>query len=123
MTPEMMKWALGAMASCTVAVVGAVAWLALLVFRVGQKYGAVETTLEAIQKTSDAMAEDRDKLDRIPLIELKVEQLTQFQAEERRRFASEWPEMRDKVTALWERVFSLQAWRRSQGQFGNGNGE
>jgi hypothetical protein len=118
MTPEMMKWALGAMASLSAAVLGAVVWLTVLVFRVGQKYGAVENTLEAIQKTSDALHEDRTKLDRIPIIELKVDQLAQAQADERRRFASEWPEMREKVATLWQKVFSMANWRKSQGQYG-----
>ena len=122
MTPEMMKWALGAMGACTVTVLGAVVWLATLVFRVGQKYGSVETSLEAIKAAADAMQHAHERLDRIPIIEMKVEGLAESISEERRRFASLIPQMQEKLTTLWERVFSLQTWRKSQGHYGNGNG-
>ena len=118
MNPELVKWAIVAIASCTVTIVGAVVWLATLVFKIGQKYGSVETELAALHETGKKFEKANDRLDRVPLIETKLDMLADAVAEERRRFASEFPEMQQKVTALWERVFSLQNWRKSQGQYG-----
>jgi hypothetical protein len=118
MNPELVKWIVVAIASCTATVIGAVVWLAVLVFKIGQKYGAVETELATIHEAGRKMEKANEKLDRVPLIETKLDMLADAVAEERRRFASEFPDMQQKVTTLWERVFSLQNWRKSQGQYG-----
>lgn len=123
MTAETLHLALWIIGGCTVAIVGAVVWLATLVFRIGQKYGVVETEIGEFKKSVAEFKKASERLERIPILEIKVDQLAMSSAEERRRFASEWPELREKVTTLWERVFSLQNWRKSQGQYGNGNGE
>lgn len=113
----MNQWIIGLLLTCTSMVVGAVAWLSVLVFKIGQKYGAVETQLATIHKAGERFEKANEKLDRIPLLETKLDLLADSVAEERRRHASEFPEMRDKVTALWEKVFSLQNWRKSRPQF------
>lgn len=118
MNPELAKWIIGALAGCTVTVVGAVVWLAVLVFKIGHKYGAVEKELSTLHETGKKFEKANEKLERVPLIETKLDLLADAVGEERRRFASEFPEMQQKVTALWERVFSLQNWRKSQGQYG-----
>lgn len=113
MTHEDLKWLILSMAGCTVSVVGAVTWLATLVFRIGQKYGSVEATLSSIQDASKRVESSAARLDRIPILETKLDQLADSITEERRRFASAWPTMVEKVTTLWER-----SRRDSQGQFG-----
>lgn len=116
MNPELAKWVIFAIASCTVTVVGAVAWLAVLVFKIGQKYGAVETELATLHETGKKFEKANERLERIPVIETKLGQLAEVSAEERRRFASEWPPYRSKVDALWEKVMSLADWRKSRPQ-------
>lgn len=113
MTPEQLQefaslahWAIGAFASCAVIVVGAVVWLTTLVFGIGKKYGALEALTAKIDKT-------HDRIERVPIIETKLDQLALSHAEERRRFASDFPAIVEKVTALWDR-----SQRASQGQFG-----
>lgn len=122
MTPELIKWALAAVGTCTVAIVGAVVWLAALVFKVGQKAGHIETTIERLEKSAGLVDKVSDRLEMIPLIRQQLEQLTLALTEERRRINSVIPEMQQKVTALWERVFSLQNWRASRPNI-NGNGD
>lgn len=118
LTPEMLKWAIGTIGACTVAIIGAVVWLATLVFRIGQKYGAVESEIASFKRAVNKLESSHERLGRIDVLETKLEQVIDSHAEERRRFASDFPEMQSKVTALWERVFSLQQWRKSQGQYG-----
>ena len=107
MTPELAHWVIGMLGSCTVVVVGAVVWLTTLVFNIGKKYGALEAIADKIDKSGD-------RIDRIPILETKLDQLAQSHAEERRRFASDWPEMHERVTTLWERSRR----RESQGEYG-----
>ena len=120
MTPELLHLALWIIGGCTVTIVGAVVWLASLVFRIGKKYGAVEIEIDRLEKGVEKLDRSTEALARLPLIEQKLDQLAASHGEERRRWASEWPEYRSKVDRLWEKVFSLQSWRRSQGQFGDG---
>lgn len=118
MTPELLKWLLGAIGGCTVAIVGAVVWLSVLTFRIGHKYGSVETKLEKFDKAIGKLESVQEDLQRIVVVETKLEQLLDSHAEERRRFASDWPEMKSKVDVLWEKVVSLGEWRRSRPQIG-----
>ena len=123
MNIDLIKWVLGAIGGLVVVVVGAVAWLSMLVFKIGQKYGAVETQLETIEKAGEKLEKANERLEMIPVIKVQVEQLGLAFVEERRRFNSVFPEVQQKVTALWERVFSLQNWRASRPNInGNGNG-
>lgn len=112
MNAELAKWLIGA-------VVGAVLYISGIVFVVGRKYGKVETTLDALQKAAEKVEKASEKLERIPIIEVKVETLANAQA----RMSGMFPPMQEKVTALWEKVFSLQNWRKSRPNIGNGNGE
>lgn len=107
MTPELAHWVIGMLGSCTVVVVGAVVWLTTLVFNIGKKYGALEALADKINSA-------KDRMERVPIIETKLDQLAASHAEERRRFASDFPAVVEKVTTLWER--SRQ--RESQGQYG-----
>lgn len=111
MSPELAKWLIGS-------VVGAVVYISAIVFAVGRKYGKVESTLEALQEAAKKVEKASDKLERIPILEVKVDTIANAQA----RMSSLLPPMQEKVTALWEKVFSLQNWRRSRPDFGNGNG-
>ena len=121
MNPELLKWALGAVGACTVAIVGAVVWLATLVFKVGQKAGAVEKTIERLEKSVEKVDKVGERLEMIPLIKQQVEQLALTFTEERRRFNSVFPDLQHKVTTLWEKVFSLAEWRKSRPNIGNGS--
>lgn len=119
MTPETIHLALWIFGCCTAAVVAAVVWLTALVFRVGHKYGLVERDLERLERGVADLEKATEKLERIPAIEAKLDQAIASHAEERRRYASEWPKLQEKVTTLWEKTFSIERWKRaSQGQFG-----
>lgn len=118
MTPELAKWLIGAVAGATVTIVGAVVWLSVLVFRIGQKYGRVELELEKFGKATAKLETISEDLERLTVVETKLEQLIDSHAEERRRFASDWPAMKSRVDVLWEKVVSLGEWRRSRPGFG-----
>jgi hypothetical protein len=118
MTAELAKWLIGAIVGGAVTIVGAVVWLQVLVFRIGQKYGAVESKLEELDAAIEKLDKAGEKLARVDVIETKLAQLIESHAEERRRFASEWPELKSRVDVLWERVVSLADWRKSRPQFG-----
>lgn len=118
MNPELAKWLIGMIGGATVAIVGAVVWLTVLVFKIGQKYGAVETELAKFEKATAKLEAVHEELGRIDVLETKLEQLIDSHAEERKRFASDWPVMRSKVDRLWEKVMSLDGWRKSRPQFG-----
>lgn len=124
MTPELAKWLIGIVITCTVAIGGAVAYLSTVVFKIGQKYGAVETSLTAIQKAGEKIEKHGERLERIPILEMKIDTHANAYAEGQRRFNSIIPPLQEKVTTLWEKVFSLSEWRKSRPNMnGNGHGE
>ena len=118
MNPDNIKWVLGALGSAVVVVVGAIAWLNVASYRIGRMHLSLEVEAKARAELSAQLKDVAEKLRAVDLLAAKVEQLEESHAEERRRFASDFPDMQSKVTALWERVFSLQEWRKSQGRFG-----
>lgn len=117
-TPELVKWLIGSLAACGVAIVGAVVWLSVLTFRIGQKYGAVEEKLERFEDATKKLEGVHENLSRVDTLEARFEQLVESHAEERRRFASDWPEYKSKVDVLYEKVFSLTEWRKSNPKMG-----
>lgn len=119
MTPELLKYLIGALASCTVVIVGAVVWLTVLTFRIGHKYGAVETKLERLDKVTSKLEEITEELTRLDVLETKLASLMDSHSEERRRFASDWPVLKSRVDTLWEKVMSIADWRKSQPKFGS----
>lgn len=119
MTPELIelaKWGLGLFGGVVTLVAAAIAAL----FRISFKLGSDAREIKEALKDLGEMKADVKK---IPAIETKLDTLAEAQAEDRRRFASEVPPLREKTVALWEKVFSLQEWRKSRPRIGNGNGE
>lgn len=117
MTPDAAKSLVTAMWVVGTAIVAAVAWLSVLVFKAGSKLARFEAAADKIEKACE-------RLERIPIIEVKVDQLAEAQTEDRRRVNSLIPPIQEKVTTLWEKVFSLSEWRKSRPNInGSGHGE
>lgn len=119
MNAELAKSLITALWVAGTAIVAAVVWLTALVFRAGKKFGAADEKLARLEKAGEKIEKASEKLERIPAIEVKVDMLANVQS----RMSSLFPPMQEKVTALWEKVFSLQNWRKSRPNIGNGNGE
>lgn len=117
MTPEVAKSLVTALWVVGSAVVMAVAWLTAMVFRAGAKLARFEAAAEKIEKAGSL-------LERVPIVEVKLEQLAEAQTEDRRRFNSVIPPIQEKVATLWEKVFSINEWRKSRPNInGSGHGE
>lgn len=117
MTPELAKWLVGAIASSVVVLVGAIVWVSVLAFRVGKKIGDYENTTRRLDEALLKLDHAADRIGRIDVLESRLEQFANAHGEMQRRFASDFPEMREKVATLWEKVFSLSNWRKSSPNF------
>ena len=117
MDPEVIKWVLGAAGAGVVAVLGGVASLLVVAYRIGKVHHEIEQVHAMQQLSTSELRSVNDKMARVALLEGKVDQLEESVAETRRGLTSIIPAMRAEIAGLQAKIENERDWRKSQGEF------
>lgn len=93
MAPETLKWLIGGAASSVVVIGGVLGWLMSMVYRLGQ-------SAKTIEQVGKDLLHVRERADKVPIIETKLEQLADAQQAHRAKTDSDIRELR---RAVWGR--------------------
>jgi Tfp pilus assembly protein PilN len=110
---SLVRWLIGAIGGVGAVVLAAVGWLVRVSYRMGERNRELQELADEIKETAASLAEVKKALGKVDHLELETRLLRASTEEVRRRMSSDFPEMKEKVAALWAKVFSLNQWRKS----------